>query len=278
MREQGWNRLLTAQWWSGSRKAGTGQQDARYRDWIAQATAVCEQAAHGDFEARLLGASEGPPDLESLALAINNLLDRTDAFVREAGASLEHTSHGKYFRRVLERGLLGSFRRGAALINRATEKMERQAKVLRDTEQKRQALADSLERAIRESAKMAHTAVEETTQANAVIARLNQASTHIGGIVKLISQIAFQTNLLALNATIEAAHAGDAGQGFAVVASEVKHLADQTASAAGEVTTDIENIRHTAEETTQAITGISQTINRMHNVTQEIASSIDAHG
>src|SRR5690349_1617766 len=101
MREQGWKRLLTAKGWRRSRSGSAGQQDACYRDWIAQATEVCEQAARGDFEARLLGASEAPPDLETLALAINNLLDRTDAFVREAGASLEHTSQGKYFRRVL---------------------------------------------------------------------------------------------------------------------------------------------------------------------------------
>ncbi len=36
----------------------------------------------------------------------------------------------------------------------------------------------------------------------------------IGGIVRLIGEIASQTNLLALNATIEAARAGDAGKGL----------------------------------------------------------------
>src|SRR5207248_5351371 len=123
-----------------------------------------------------------------------------------------------------------------------------QAKVLGESETQRQALAESLERAIRESAKMAGAAVQEARQADAIIARLNEASARIVGVVKLISEIAFKTNLLALNATIEAAHAGEAGLGFAVVASEVKNLANQTGSATDEVTSDIENIRKPAEE------------------------------
>ena len=267
--------MLTLKWPLSKRDNGSRQEDSSYRNWVAQATAVFERAAEGDLEARLLGASQAPPDVQRMALAVNELLDRTDAFVREAGASLECASQGKFFRRVLERGLLGSFRQGAALINRATEKMAHQAKVLHQSEVKREALAESLERAIRESAKMARTAVQQAQQGNLIIARLNEATARIVGVVKMISEIAFKTNLLALNATIEAAHAGEAGQGFGVVASEVKNLANQTASATGKVTEDIENIRRTAEETAKAILTISQTITSMNNVTQEIASSID---
>ncbi len=263
-------------WWR-TRIHRSHEQDSIYRDWVAEAAAVFERAAEGDLEARLLGSASAPEDVARLALAVNNLLDRTDAFVREAGASLDHASHGKFFRRVLERGLLGSFRQGAALINQATEKMAHQAKVLGESETQRQTLADSLERAIRESAKMAGAAVQEARQADAIIARLNEASARIVGVVKLISEIAFKTNLLALNATIEAAHAGDAGLGFAMVASEVKNLANQTGSATSEVTSDIENIRRTADETAKAILTISQTITRMNNVTQEVATSIDKH-
>lgn len=76
-----------------------------------------------------------------------------------------------------------------------------------------------------------------------IVHRLSDYTKEIGDIVTLITQITDQTNLLALNASIEAARAGEHGKGFAVVAGEVRKLADQSKSAANEISSRIDTIK-----------------------------------
>jgi methyl-accepting chemotaxis protein len=76
---------------------------------------------------------------------------------------------------------------------------------------------------------------DASAQIGQAIGELSTKSERIGGIVDTITGIAEQTNLLALNAAIEAARAGEQGRGFAVVAEEVRKLAEESQTAAAQI-------------------------------------------
>jgi hypothetical protein len=116
---------------SSSKRTAEARETERVWEWIRQAATVCESVKAGNLEARILGYSEDD-DLGRLVNAINDMLDITDAVVRESRAALEFASQGKFFRRVILRGLPGSFRSAAQVINSGTEDMQKAAGALDD--------------------------------------------------------------------------------------------------------------------------------------------------
>jgi methyl-accepting chemotaxis protein len=297
-----------------------------YRRLVTQATQICERAANGDLEARMLHC-QNSEQTGRLADAVNHMLDMTDAFLREAGTTLEYASRGKFFRRVILRGMRGSFRQASEGINHTTTEMARDA-ALKESVDRRRELADQFEGTVKKAfsglatsssrvAAAARTMAEaagncdgaspatgpdrqgaivspspgeasmekgeKARQLNEVIVSLTDASLRIGGVVKLISQIAGQTNLLALNATIEAARAGEAGKGFGVVAAEVKSLAHQTKDATEQIGKEIASMRSTVDQTASLVGTMSKSIAEMQEIslllsqqTEELSGSVDS--
>lgn len=239
--------------------------------------AACRAAGRGDLEARVPDVSQARVHgFAPVRDDVNRLLDFTDGFVREAGASLEAASAGRFERRFMVRGMPGAFGRQARTINAARRSMAHNAAELTEARRARLGLAEEFERQVlgvsadvtASAREMASTVAELLTASNAVVARagdagaavdrLGESSATIGQVIGLITDVARQTRLLALNAAIEAARAGEAGKGFAVVADEVKRLAEQTAAASSRVQTQLGTSQEVIEEVASSLALINE--------------------
>ena len=195
---------------------------------ISEAIAVCQQAGRGNFKARVVRVTENG-DLGALLHALNDMIDRTDAFVREAAASMAAVSSNKYFRRIVHTGMHGSFLHASRTINDAAAAMAGKVKGF-------SGVADQFEGQIRQvCAEVAGAAVQlemsarsmesdaqtATGKASSVAAAAAQTGSNVGSVAAATEELTASIGEIARRAenvaSVAASAAGDAERTNAIV-------------------------------------------------------------
>ncbi|MEH6496194.1 MAG: methyl-accepting chemotaxis protein [Pseudomonas marincola] len=91
---------------------------------LVEIVTVVEQICLGNFEARIKNLPELSGLERKLCLRINEMIDRSDAYIRETSACLSYMADNQYFRRIAPEGLPGSFEVATQNINVAADGIE----------------------------------------------------------------------------------------------------------------------------------------------------------
>ncbi|MGE5372865.1 MAG: methyl-accepting chemotaxis protein [Solirubrobacterales bacterium] len=233
-----------------------------------------EQVAGGDFSA-IIGPEQKMGGIELIRESFNSMVAEFQGLVREIRTASENLTTSARDAMKIADETTAAGEAISATVGNISEGAIKQAVDLQETLEVIRDMAVQTENIAANTAEVArHTMETETTVGNGLkaaeyqrvrvkehmeimdrvgntIQELEQKSSAIGQIVKVITDIAGQTNLLALNAAIEAARAGEKGRGFAVVADEVRKLAEETSQAANRIYGLIDEI----QDGTQAVVG-----------------------
>jgi methyl-accepting chemotaxis protein len=115
---------------------------------VAAIEATCKRVAKGDFEARIISDPRNNPGAGA-EKAVNDAIDRCDAFVREATASLDAVCRGVYYRYILREGLEGAFGVAANAINTSVKGHEKSVRdARRDAEAEKNHVVQTIARGL----------------------------------------------------------------------------------------------------------------------------------
>ena len=222
------------------------------RKSIQKALTVCKAVSEGDFEARILDIHE-TGDMAELMHAINALIDRSDAYIRESKACLDYVCRNQYFRLIAEKGMNGAFLDAARSINTATFQIKTRnddfINIANTFETDMKDIVASVTAAVEQlntvSGEVADCSDRSLEQSTEVSARAEQASQNMQGVATATEELTAaigEINHSVQKSTDITSQAVDKSY---QMSTEIKELA----SASEEISNVMQLIREIAEQT-----------------------------
>jgi methyl-accepting chemotaxis protein len=218
----------------------------RCRQGLRAATNVCTQVGWGEFEARAKDYAEHG-EIRELMTAMNHMIDRTDAFLREAAASMTAIQNNHYYRRIQPGGLNGSYLRNAGIMNDVIETIMGRVGAFRQS-------TDSFENQIGE---IAESLLASAGRMTGTAGDMETSATQNASVVTEIAEAAGQTSDR-VNAAASAAD--DLAQATAEISGQIERSIDIARAAVDQVTQGQEkanSLRTSAEAIGEIISLIS---------------------
>ncbi|NVJ91676.1 MAG: chemotaxis protein [Methylocystaceae bacterium] len=220
----------------------------RANNMIERVSMVCESASKGKLDVRVLNV-QGSSNLAKLMHNVNHLLDQMEAFARESGAALEYAARGKYFRKIILRGISGDFINYAAVVNGGLNAMDKRTgdfiksasaigENIKDVVHNVSAAAQELEAS---STSLGDVANRTSQQSETVSGAAGSASDNVESVAAATEEFNASINEIHAQVTRSAQMASDA-VGRAKDANQVIETLHEAASRIGEVVSLINDI------------------------------------